>query len=151
MKRGEANRDRGPEDRLSVIVINAHSSSRLRHQPFIDAVAGVLSFAGVERGEIRIVFVDEKELLRLNRDFLGHDYDTDVITFPLESDPLEAEIYISVEMARRQAGEEGVSFYDEARRLAIHGTLHLVGYDDGTTEEREQMRRLEDRFLRSTT
>ena len=134
-------------DEPSVTVINAHPSCRLRHQPFIAAVSGVLAFAGVEQGEIRIIFVDEAELLQLNRDFLGHDYHTDVITFPIESDPLEGEVYISVEMTRTQAGEEGVSFYEEARRLAIHGALHLVGYDDGTTEEREAMRRLEDRFL----
>lgn len=141
------NRIGGGADRPSVCVINAHPSCRLRHQPFIEAVSNVLAYAGVERGEIRVIFVDEAELLRLNRDFLGHDYHTDVITFPLEPDPLEGEVYISVEMTRTQAGEEGVSFYDEARRLAIHGTLHLVGYDDGTPEERGEMRRLEDRFL----
>lgn len=134
-------------DGPSVVVINAHPSSRLRHQLFINAVSNVLAFAGVEKGEVRIIFVDEEELLKLNRDFLGHDYDTDVITFPIESDPLEGEVYISVEMIRTQAGEEGVSFYEEARRLAIHGTLHLVGYDDGTPRERAEMRRLEDRFL----
>ena len=147
MSRRGPDRNGGVEDGPTVTVINAHPSSRLQHQPFIEAVSNVLDFAGVDRGEVRVIFVDEKELLRLNRDFLGHDYHTDVITFPLEPDPLEGEIYISVEMTRTQAGEEGVSFYDEARRLAIHGTLHLVGYDDGTTEERAEMRKLEDQFL----
>ena len=132
-----------------VSVINAHPTVRLRHAPFVDDVTNVLRSGGVDSGEVRVIFVDRTELLRLNREFLGHDYDTDVITFPIESDPLEGEVYISVEMARTQAGEEWVRFYEEARRLAIHGALHLIGYDDATPEQKRTMRELEDRFLQS--
>lgn len=83
----------------------------------------------------------------MNREFLGHDYDTDVITFPLEADPVEAEIYINVDQARLQAEQEQVGLYVELRRLAIHGALHLCGFDDATTEEKAEIGRLEDRFL----
>ncbi len=83
----------------------------------------------------------------MNREFLQHDYYTDVITFPLEEKPLEGEIYISVDRAREQAAEHNVGVYHEVRRLAIHGTLHLLGHDDATTQEREEMRSLENHFL----
>lgn len=130
-----------------IAVINAHGTTRLRHEPFCRDVDAVLRSVQIADAEVRIVFVDEGELLRLNRTFLDHHHHTDVITFPLEEDPLEGEIYISVEMVRRQAGEYGVSFYEEARRLAIHGALHLIGKDDRTDSQRAEMRRLEDRFL----
>ena len=132
---------------LSVEVFNGHPTTRLRHRPFADDVARVLRDAGLENGTVRILFLDKKEHRALNVEFLGHDYDTDVITFPLEADPLEGEIYVSVEQGRKQADEFEVSYYREWRRLVIHGALHLVGYDDATDEEREAMRELEDHYL----
>ena len=60
---------------------------------------------------------------------------------------MEGEIYISVDRAREQAAEFGVGVHDEVERLAIHGALHLAGYDDATAAGREEMRRLEDRYL----
>ena len=87
----------------------------------------------------------------MNRKFLSHNYSTDVISFSIEEDPLEGEIYINLDQARIQAKEEGTGLYQEVRRLAIHGVLHLVGYDDSTKEERREMSKLEDRFLGSTS
>ena len=94
-----------------------------------------------------MIFVDAPTLLQMNRDFLGHDYHTDVITFPLEERPLEGEIYIDLDTAAAQAREYGVRFQLEVRRLVIHGMLHLLGYDDATPTLRAEMSALEDRFL----
>jgi rRNA maturation RNase YbeY len=131
----------------SIAVINAHPTTRLQRAPIHSCVEETLRGEGVNAAEINVILVSDEELHEMNRQHLSHDYVTDVITFPLEEHPLEGEIYISVDRAREQAGEYGVGLYEEIRRLAIHGTLHLAGYDDATAEEREQMRTLEDKYL----
>jgi rRNA maturation RNase YbeY len=131
----------------TVTVINAHPSTRLRRAPISASVERVLKGEKIRSAEINVVLVSDQDLLEMNRKHLQHDYFTDVITFPLEASPLEGEIYISIDRAREQAEEYGVGLYDEVRRLAIHGTLHLAGYDDRTTGERQRMRDLEDRYL----
>jgi probable rRNA maturation factor len=132
----------------SIDVINAHPSTRLKRAVIIDAVRRV--FEGELEGvdvAANVILVSDPELHRMNRTHLGHDYQTDVITFRLEDDPLEGEIYISIDRAREQAEEYGVGLYQEVLRLATHGALHLAGYDDATDEEREAMRKLEDHYL----
>ncbi len=131
----------------SIDVINAHPTTRLKRAGIIDAVARVLAGEAISGGSINVVLVDDEALHQMNRTFLGHDYKTDVITFGLEQQPLEGEIYISLERAREQAAEYRTGLYQEIFRLAIHGALHLAGYDDATTEEREAMRMLEDHYL----
>jgi len=128
-------------------VINAHPRTRLRRAPIAGGVERALRGEKVRRAEVNVILVDDEELLRMNREHLGHDYYTDVITFTLEEKPLEGEIYISVDRAREQAREYGVGLYEEVKRLAIHGALHLAGYDDATDEQRGRMKALEDRYL----
>jgi rRNA maturation RNase YbeY len=131
----------------TISVINAHPTTRLPRAQIQHDVEGVLRGEGVDAAEVNVVLVSDEELHQMNREHLGHDYVTDVITFPLEERPLEGEIYISIDRAREQAVEYGVGLYDEIRRLAIHGALHLAGYDDATERERGRMRELEDRYL----
>lgn len=131
----------------TVLLTNAHPRTRLRRAGIIDAVLRVLRGERVARASVSVILVSDDDLLELNREHLAHDYYTDVITFPLEIDPLEGEIYISVDRAREQAREFGVGVYNEVQRLAVHGALHLAGYDDSIPSERENMRRLEDRYL----
>ena len=77
--------------------------------------------------------------------YLNHDYATDVISFPLENGAvLEGEVYVNLDRARAQARVYGVSFSNEVARLVIHGTLHLVGYDDSTEKKAERMKAEED-------
>ncbi len=128
-------------------VINAHPRTRLRRAPIAGGVERALRGEKVRRAEVNVILVDDEELLRMNREHLGHDYYTDVITFTLEEKPLEGEIYISVDRAREQAREYGVGLYEEVKRLAIHGVLHLAGYDDASDEQRGRMKALEDRYL----
>jgi rRNA maturation RNase YbeY len=130
-----------------IAVINAHPRTRLRRTEIVARVEDTLRREGVPQAQVNVIFVSDDELLEMNREHLQHDYFTDVITFKLEDDPLEGEIYISLDRAREQASEYGIGLYDEVKRLAIHGALHLCGYDDATDAEREQMRRLEDRYL----
>ena len=132
---------------FSIDVINAHPSTRLRRAGIIDAVRRVFAGEGIAEAAANIILVSDPALHEMNRTFLGHDYQTDVITFRLEDDPLEGEIYISVDRAREQAREYRVGMYEEIHRLATHGALHLAGYDDASPAEREAMRRLEDHYL----
>jgi len=100
-------------------------------------------------GELRFIFVDNAYIQRLNRQFLQHDYATDVIAFPLEADDsfLDGEVYISVERAREQARSLNVDLNEELWRLVLHGLLHLLGYDDLTEEERRKMHTLQEHYL----
>jgi len=95
-----------------------------------------------------IVFTDAQKIRALNRKYLQHQYDTDIITFDLgDESGEEAELYINLDAARRQAAEYGVTFRDETQRLLIHGALHLLGYHDGTTDEQTAIHDREDRYL----
>lgn len=114
------------------------------------AAERVLRGERVRRAEISLVFVSDRRIRRINADFLGHDYATDVITFPLEDPPVrEAEIYISAESARRNARRYQAAFREEIARLVIHGILHLCGFDDAPGAPKERMRRREERYLRA--
>jgi probable rRNA maturation factor len=88
--------------------------------------------------EISIALVDDEAMTALNRDYLGHDRTTDVIAFPLEQPGtfLFGDVYIGYEQARRQAEELGIDPEEELLRLAVHGTLHVLGWDH-PEEERE--------------
>lgn len=96
---------------------------------------------------VNIVIVDDKEIHVLNKKYLNHDFSTDVITFSLDNEQIDGEIYISVETALSQASEYGVSLTNELMRLSAHGALHLAGYDDVTDDERQNMRLLEDKYI----
>jgi probable rRNA maturation factor len=99
---------------------------------------------------LNYIFCTDKRLLEINRQFLKHDYYTDIITFPLNSpgEPVEAEIYISIDRVRDNASTLGESFSREIHRVIFHGALHLCGYGDKTGKEREIMRGKEDGYLR---
>jgi rRNA maturation RNase YbeY len=104
---------------------------------------------GYKIHEIRIIFCDKKTVRDINRNFLKHDYDTDIITFPFsENDlPIEAELYISIPQIKKQAKEWGCSFKQELHRIIFHGLLHLCGYNDKTTQQKEEIRQKEDYYL----
>jgi probable rRNA maturation factor len=99
--------------------------------------------------EIHYIFVSDDRLLEINRQFLQHDYYTDIITFPLSErgQPISGEIYISVDRVRENAREFGSSLKDELLRVIFHGALHLCGYSDKTSPQLGKMRQLEDKYL----
>ena len=98
---------------------------------------------------LSIVFLDDEGLLAINREYLSHDYYTDIITFAIEEtdEYLEADIYISLDRVRENAESFSVFFNDELLRVAIHGSLHLCGYKDKTKQEQQEMRKKEDFYL----
>jgi len=99
-------------------------------------------------GKIVFIFTNDDYLLQINREFLKHDYYTDVITFDYSSDNiLSGEIYISVDRVKENALNYEVSYQDEVTRVMIHSVLHLCGYKDEKDEEKRIMRSLEDLWL----
>lgn len=100
--------------------------------------------------EVRIIFCTDAQLLEINRSHLNHDYYTDIITFPFSesTEPVEAELYISIDRIRDNAVTAGLSFREELHRVIFHGVLHLCGYNDKSSQEIKQMREREDYYLR---
>lgn len=98
---------------------------------------------------IRIIFCSDARLLAINQQFLKHNTYTDIITFELSSStqPLVAEMYISIDRVRDNARRYSVQFLQELQRVMIHGVLHLCGYKDKTTKEANQIRSMEDHYL----
>lgn len=118
---------------------------------FITAVINVLTGEDVHDSEINVAIVDNAQIHETNREFLNHDYPTDVITFPWDEPegPLKGDIMVSAEMAAQVASDYGWSPDDELLLYVIHGTLHLAGYDDHSDEERAAMRERETHYLAS--
>ena len=97
---------------------------------------------------VAFVLMDDKALLRYNRDFLQHDDYTDVITFPVESsNGVAGDVLMSYDRIRENAATFGVSAQEELHRVMVHGLLHLLGHNDKTKAKRDAMRALEDRWL----
>ena len=99
---------------------------------------------------LNIIFCTDEALLQINRDFLQHDYYTDIITFPINytKTSIEAELYISIDRVRDNAKHSSVSFKEELHRVIFHGCLHLVGYNDKSSQQIKKMREREDNYLR---
>ncbi|MEO6190557.1 MAG: rRNA maturation RNase YbeY [Saprospiraceae bacterium] len=96
---------------------------------------------------LQIIFCSDEELLEINKEYLNHDYYTDIITFPYQVNPIIGDIFISVDRVRENAIEYKVSFLNELRRVIIHGVLHLLGFDDLEEESKQRMHEMEDKAL----
>ncbi|HMT74755.1 MAG TPA: rRNA maturation RNase YbeY [Chitinophagaceae bacterium] len=97
---------------------------------------------------LNYVFCSDQRILEINRQFLQHDYYTDIITFELsESGLVEAEIYISIDRVRDNAKKLSVSIISELHRVIFHGVLHLCGYGDKGAEQEKKMRKMENLYI----
>lgn len=106
---------------------------------------------GKTAGQVQYIFCSDDYLLQINRQFLQHDYYTDIITFDLGSGDegtVNAEIYISIDRVKENAFSFHETFSKEILRVIFHGALHLSGYRDKTKSEITLMRRKESEYLR---
>ena len=111
-------------------------------------VKAVAASYGKRVGEIAYIFVDDEKILEVNRQYLGHDYYTDIITFDYcEGDVISGDLFISLDTVRTNAEQVGATYEEELHRVIIHGILHLCGINDKGPGEREIMEAAEDMAL----
>lgn len=114
-------------------------------KPFIKTL--VLS-EGFVSGDIAIVFCSDEYLLKVNQDFLNHDYYTDIITFDYcESGVINGDLLISLDRVLDNSSKENTSFEEELYRVIFHGVLHLCGFKDKSKKDIEMMRFKESYYL----
>ncbi len=104
---------------------------------------------GRKSGQINIILCSDSYLLQMNREYLNHDYYTDIITFDYsEGDrTLSGDLFISVDRVKENASGFSIEFEDELDRVIVHGVLHLIGYNDKTDQEKSEMRKKEEGYL----
>ena len=131
-----------------VEVINRQRKRRVNSTRWREFAARALQATGKSKHEVTIAFVADAAIKKLNRQFRGKDYATDVLSFPTQHERFEknlkrnlGEVVISLDRAAVQAKENGLTFTNEVEQLILHGLLHLSGYDHET--DHGEMNRLE--------
>lgn len=124
----------------------------LNQQATTEWIGHVAASYGKRVGDINYIFVDDEEILRINRQFIGHDYYTDHIGFDYSQGSIIAgDTYISLDTVASNAELFGTDYTHELHRVVIHSILHLCGIDDKTPEQRVIMEKAENRALNMYT
>jgi probable rRNA maturation factor len=134
---------------IKIEIADEQDAHVITYERLIAAVREILSDAGYTAGEVSIAIVTDEAMHELNRQYLQHDYPTDVLSFVLEAeeDHLIGQLIVSAEYAASEAGKFGWTTDDEVLLYTIHGALHLVGYDDQEAELKAEMREQEKVYL----
>ncbi|WP_233145478.1 rRNA maturation RNase YbeY [Labilibacter marinus] len=99
--------------------------------------------------EVSFIFCSDDYILNINKEYLNHDYYTDIITFDYcENNRIKGDIFISIDTVLSNSKKYNVSFLNELYRVIIHGILHLLGFKDKTEEDNAKMHQLEDNALK---
>lgn len=111
-------------------------------------IKSVVAEEGYQIGTLNYVFCDDEYILKTNRQYLDHDYYTDIITFDYtERKRIAGDLVVSLDTVKSNAEKLGVEFNVELARVIVHGVLHLCGYKDKSNEEERMMRTKEDHYL----
>lgn len=112
-------------------------------------IAGIIESSGFSVGELHYYFCSDEALLNINRERLGHDFYTDIVTFPLADceEYISSEFCLSLDRIAENSLTFGRSFESELLRVIIHGVLHLIGFDDLNEEDKAAMRAQEEKSL----
>lgn len=125
--------------------VKANLDNRAKLKKYIPSI---FKKEGKGLGSINYIFCTDTALREMNRQFLSHDFYTDILTFDLsETKEVQAEVYISIDRVKQNALQIGVSFKFELHRVIFHGALHLCNYNDKSKDEKDKMRRIEDFYL----
>lgn len=117
-------------------------------QKFVDWINSTVQQEEKSATEITYVFCSDEYLYQMNVDYLNHDNYTDIITFDYtENTIVSGDIFISIDRVKENAIKFNTTFLNELSRVIIHGVLHLLGYKDKTTEQKQVMRSKEDFYL----
>ena len=139
-----------PDPLIQVELANRQSAHDVDSRKMIDVARAVLSGEGIQCAEVSLAVVDAPTMHQLNRQYLNHDYPTDVLSFPLTDagdELFEGEVIVCADVAADVARRHDWQVLDELLLYVIHGTLHLAGYDDKSDAARAEMRKRESHYL----
>ncbi|MGW8265578.1 MAG: rRNA maturation RNase YbeY [Longimicrobiales bacterium] len=143
-----------PEGNGLIVQVTQEGGWRLPVALLEAGVRAVMAGEGVEEGEVSLTFLGDGAIRALNLKYLQKDHPTDVLAFSLHDPgaPPVGDVYVGYEQARRQAEELGIELVEELLRLAIHGTLHVMGHEhpDGEARFQCEMYRRQEEILRRT-
>ena len=112
-------------------------------------IKAVAASHGRKVGEVGYLFVNDDKILEVNREYLGHDYYTDIITFDyVKGKTISGDIFVSLQRISDNATIHSTNFQNELHRVLAHGLLHLCGYKDKSEDEKKMMRYKEDFYLK---
>ncbi len=127
-----------------------HSSIPILEKNLQSLCSEILKYKGYNKYNISIVFVSDEALKEMKKEYLNQDMYTDVIAFNLsDDDKLDGEIYISFDAVKINSDLYNTNVNNELQRIVIHGTLHLIGYEDNTKEKKDEMTKMEDFFIKN--
>jgi len=133
------------------VLVNVESEAEIPSGLLDRGVRATLEAEEIDRGEVSVTVLDDAGIRAMNRRWLGRDRPTDVLSFRLHDpgEPVLGDIYLGIDQARRQAEERGIPLDEELLRLAVHGTLHLLGHDhpEGPEREESEMFRLQEALV----
>lgn len=134
-----------------ILINNLHPSYKLpiSHNNVRESVSKVMDGEDCRFNEIIVNFVNDSAIRKINIAYLNHNYCTDIITFPYsdKSKNIEAEIFISLDTVKKNGKFYGSGYKTELKRVIIHGCLHLAGYKDATSRQKELIRNKENLYL----
>lgn len=133
---------------MMIVIANNHPFLRFSRRETSRTIKSVLRGEQRPSVALSVVFTHHGYIRKLNKQFLKHDFPTDVIAFSVDQDSgFNGEIYVNLDKARSQARVYDVTYSNETSRLLIHGTLHLLGYDDKTKTQKAVMKKKEEYYL----
>jgi len=121
----------------------------LPEQKIINWLESIIEKHEFIQGDLSFIFASDQYILEINKQYLNHDYFTDVITFDYtDNNIISGDIFISVDRVKENSETFGVNFLSELLRVIVHGVLHLTGFNDKTEEEKREMTKQEDECLK---
>lgn len=134
---------------MSVYIFRKSSAYSIPPQTILKNFAGyIFDQESHSHGNVCVIFTGDKEIRKLNTQFLNRDYPTDVLTFPYsDSETIDGDVYISLDTVYSNSKEYRTEFVRELVRVFVHGLLHLMGYIDHSAPEKQKMQHLEDQYL----
>ncbi|MCQ2285336.1 MAG: rRNA maturation RNase YbeY [Bacteroidales bacterium] len=133
-----------------MILFNTETSFQLKQKKvYKEWIKSSAENEGKKCGDINYIFNDDEQLLKVNQQFLNHDFYTDIITFDYsEGEIISGDIYISIDRVKENANTYNVDFQTELLRVLIHGIMHLCGYKDKSENEAKLMRQKEEFYMK---
>jgi probable rRNA maturation factor len=134
---------------LAIRFFNEEISFKLSNKRIVSSwIKDSITSYQFKTGDVNFIFTHNDKILEVNKQFLNHDYFTDIITFNYNTGNIIAgDIYISIDTVKENSKSYSVAFINELHRVMIHGILHLLGYNDSTSVEKIKMRNLENLAL----